>query len=217
MKIRELFESEHFKYPRTPHLPWSEGATSDDKILKSVAQFEGKQVIITEKMDGENTTLYNDHLHARSLDSKHHPSRNWIKQMHAAIANDIPEGYRICGENLYAKHSITYDKLKTYFYVFSVWDNKNNCLSWDETKEWCDLLGLTLVPTLYEGEWNEKMINGKQPFKFDHEAEGYVVRNANSFSYADFTKNIAKYVRKNHVQTDKHWMEIEVVPNKLEK
>ena len=37
------------KYPRTLHLPWSEGATNDDKILKSVEHFEGKQVVITEK------------------------------------------------------------------------------------------------------------------------------------------------------------------------
>lgn len=36
-------------------------------------------VVITEKMDGENTTLYRDGLHARSLDSRHHPSRNWVK------------------------------------------------------------------------------------------------------------------------------------------
>jgi len=36
------------KYPRTFHLPWSEGATSDDKTLDNVDHFEGKRVIITE-------------------------------------------------------------------------------------------------------------------------------------------------------------------------
>ena len=42
------------KYPRTFHLPWSPGATSDDKMLKSIEHFIGKEVVITEKMDGEN-------------------------------------------------------------------------------------------------------------------------------------------------------------------
>lgn len=217
MKIIELFESTKFKYPRTPHLPWSEGATSDDKILKSIAHFQDMNVVVTEKMDGENTTLYNDHYHARSLDSKNHPSRNWVKQMHANIAHEIPEGWRICGENLYAKHSISYEKLKSYFYVFSVWDDNNNCLSWDDTQEWCSLLGLTTVPVMYEGKWDEELFKSKKFLKFDHEAEGYVIRNKDKFSYSNFAKNIAKYVRKNHVQTDTHWMELEIVPNKLEK
>jgi len=33
-----------FKYPRTHHLPWSLGATKDDKTLGSVRHFEGKRV-----------------------------------------------------------------------------------------------------------------------------------------------------------------------------
>ena len=68
------------KYPRTPHLPWSPGASSDDVLLIDTQMFMGKPVVISEKMDGENTTLYADRLHARSLDSRHHPSRTWVKQ-----------------------------------------------------------------------------------------------------------------------------------------
>ena len=68
------------KYPRTPHLPWSPGASQDDVFSLDARHFEGQTVIITEKMDGENTTLYRDYLHARSVDGRHHPSRNWVKQ-----------------------------------------------------------------------------------------------------------------------------------------
>jgi hypothetical protein len=99
------------KYPRTPHLPWSPGASSDDVFLIDTQMFMGKSVVITEKMDGENTTLYPDHLHARSLDSRHHPSRTWVKQWHQTLAHDIPQGWRICGENLYAQHSVSYTQL----------------------------------------------------------------------------------------------------------
>lgn len=69
------------KYPRTFHLPWSRSYTHDDKVLKHVQHFEGKEVVVTEKMDGENTTMYRDYLHARSIDSKDHPSRHWIKNV----------------------------------------------------------------------------------------------------------------------------------------
>ena len=45
------------KYPRTAHLPFSEGCTADDKKLTSVAHFIGKEIVMTEKMDGENSTI----------------------------------------------------------------------------------------------------------------------------------------------------------------
>lgn len=71
------------KYPRTPHLPWSPGASVDDVRLEGLDGFEGEEVVVTEKLDGENTTLYRDGLHARSMDSAHHPSRTWVKALHA--------------------------------------------------------------------------------------------------------------------------------------
>jgi hypothetical protein len=94
------------KYPRTVHLPWSEGMSADDKICKNTQHFEGKAIIVTEKMDGENTTLYCDHLHARSLDSKGGEERAWVKQFWASICYKIPVGWRICGENLWARQSM---------------------------------------------------------------------------------------------------------------
>jgi hypothetical protein len=35
---------------------------------------------------------------------------------------------------------------------------------------------------------------------------GYVVRVADSFSYGAYRNHVAKFVRKGHVQTNKHWM-----------
>lgn len=210
------------KYPRTKHLPFSPGATSDDKILKDTSCFNGKTMVITEKMDGENSTLGRDYYHARSLDSKDHPSRSWIKQFHASIKNDIPEGYRICGENLYAKHSIGYDNLKSYFYCFSIWDDTNYCLSWKDTVEFCQLLGIEYVPVLRdEFMWTEWIMKLNLMEKNEwtglnpETMEGYVVRNADGFHYKDFGDNVAKWVRPNHVTSDSHWMHSKVIPNKL--
>lgn len=45
--------------------------------------------------------------------------------------------------------------------------------------------------------------------------EGYAIRLDEGFYLNEFNKSVAKFVRKNHVQTDNHWMEQEIVKNKL--
>ena len=203
------------KYPRTPHLPWSPGTTDDDKVLHDLSHFEGKRVVITKKMDGENTTMYSNHIHARSIDSRGGVDRDWVKTMWAGMAHNIPENWRICGENLWARHSIAYDELPSYFMAFSIWDESNVCLSWDETLHYFAMLGVEPVYVIYDGLWNEdacrKLHTELDPVK----DEGFVVRLADSFHYDNFGTSVAKYVRKGHVQTDKHWRHQEIVPNGL--
>ncbi len=213
--VLHLF-SKYVKYGRTYHFPWSPGLTKDDRILESLKDFEGQNIVVTVKMDGENTTMYNGYIHARSLSYESHPSRDRIKALHGQINHEIPEGWRICGENLYAKHSIHYKNLEDYFLVFSVWNDKNICLSWGETKEWAELLGLKTVPVLYEGPWNEKVLRTLYKSQFDKdECEGYVARVSKEFGHSQFKKVIGKYVRANHIQTHGHWMREQIQPNKL--
>lgn len=194
------------KYPRTHHLPWSEGMNDDDRMMDSTAAFVGKRVIGTEKLDGENTSLYQDYIHARSLDGRHHPSRNWVKQFWSQIKMDIPPGWRICGENLYAKHSIGYESLPSYFLGFSIWDDQNICLPWDETIEWFSLLGITPVPVLYDGIYDETAIRALWNKSNWTTQEGYVLRLAESFAFSEFRTKSGKFVRASHIQTVKHWM-----------
>lgn len=203
------------KYPRTLHLPWSEGITNDDKVLKSISVFEGTNVVVTEKMDGENTSLYHDSIHARSLDSRNHPSRNWVKNFWATIKHGIPSGWRVCGENLYAKHTIFYEELESYFLGFSLWDENNNCLSWRETLGFFEELGIEPVKVLYEGIFDETKIKSLWDSLKKNNSEGYVVRSAEWFHYSLFDVKVAKFVRKDHVQTDKHWMQSMLIENKL--
>lgn len=203
------------KYPRTYHLPWSEGRTSDDKTLANCDHFAGKVVVVTEKRDGENTTLYRDGMHARSIDGRHHPSRNWVKGLQGAIGYTIPEGWRVCGENLYARHSFAYSGLPSYFEAFSVWTDENACLSWEETLEFCRERGIHVVPTLWTGVWEEAKVRSLIE-ELDTEAqEGIVVRVAEGFRYDEFGSSVAKWVRANHVQTEDHWMHSAVVANEL--
>lgn len=196
----------YVKYPRTYHLPWSPGVSNDDRIVESLSGLEGEEVVVTVKMDGENTTLYNDHLHARAIDSGGAEWRTWAKTIWSKTGWQIPEGWRVCAENLQAKHSIKYTELPSFLLMFSIWNDENACLSWDETLEWSALLGLPLVPTLYRGEWDEKVIRGLFREQHDgNQCEGYVVRVARSFHYKDFKRSVGKCVRAEHVATSRHW------------
>lgn len=203
--------TDYVKYPRTLHFPWSPGATDDDRIHRDLSGFEGQEIIITEKMDGENTSLYHDYYHARSLDSNSHPSQSWARGHHARMAFNIPVGWRVCAENLYAKHSIAYDNLVSYLLVFSIWNETNRCLSWDETTDYCQLLDLKPVPLIYRGLWDEKLVKN-----LPITGEGYVVRVSRSFTFAEFRRVVGKYVRANHVQTTHHWKAKMVEPNGLQ-
>lgn len=204
------------KYPRTFHAPWSEGVNDDDRIIPSMIAFLGKRVIVTEKMDGENTTLMRDICHARSLDSRHHSSRDWVKNFWGRVKADIPMGWRICGENLYAKHSIQYT-LDTYFHGFNIWNEVNGCLSWDDTLDYFELLGIKPVKVLYDGIYDEGKIKALYDSESDWgRSEGYVIRLAEAFHLSRFRTSVAKFVRKGHVQTGKHWLYgAQITPNEL--
>ena len=64
------------KYGRTYYLPISPGATSDDKVMASLDGLMVGDLLVTEKMDGENSTIHQGGSHARSPDSRYHPSRD---------------------------------------------------------------------------------------------------------------------------------------------
>ena len=196
------------------HFPWSPNLQNDDRMLESTDGFIGKRIIVTEKMDGENTSLYTDHIHARSIDSKYHPSREWVKAFWGSIKHEIPSFMRICGENMYAKHSIHYTNLNSYFLGFSVWVDDVS-LDWETTEMWFDLLGIEPVPVWYDGIYSENKLHELWEEYGGENVEGYVVRVADKIPVDSFSVLVGKYVRKNHVQTNKFWMNQPVIPNVL--
>lgn len=209
----EMVFQRYVKYPRTHHVPWSPTPSKDDRVWSDTTALQGKEVVVTEKMDGENTTMYFDYIHARSVDGRSHPSRDWVSNFWAThVAYQIAPDWRICGENLYAEHSISYT-LPTYFMGFSIWVN-DVCTGWDDTVLYFELLGITPVPVLYRGSFDEDRI---QALKVNYDtSEGYVVRPVTPFSLKDFSTHVGKFVRPNHVQTTKHWMHGQpITPNTL--
>ena len=201
------------KYNRSLHAHISLGSTSDDRFMPSgyVEAFANmEKLVLTEKLDGQNNCFRKDGLFARSHGS---PSQlPWDKPMRerwSLIKNDLDE-YEIFGENMYGVHSIAYDKLESYFYVFAV-RVKDVWLSWDEVKEIASIFDFPTVPEITirtklsdisaQNEnkrleewfrvnlgmsWEESVntageLGGYNPESLKPASEGFVVRNAHEF------------------------------------
>ena len=201
------------KYGRTYHLPWSPGATSDDKISDAVNSLIGINIVITEKLDGENTGMTNDGVYARSHAAfTTSPWSREVRQLHSIkVKNQLEDDVFIFGENMEGIHSIEYTNLDSYFYMFGVRDH-NIWIPWEAVEEYSYLLDIPTVPVLFKGVVNsEKELNDlvdklvKEKSSLGGEREGIVVRNAGMFHNDDFADNVMKWVRKDHVTTDEHW------------
>lgn len=201
------------KYNKTYHLPWS-NPSSDDKIADDITCLIGREIVITEKLDGENTGMKNEGVYARSHGT--FTTSAWsreVRQLHLMkVKDNLDENTFIFGENMEGIHSIEYTDLESYFYMFGVRDN-GYWLSWDEVEEYSYLLDIPTVPVLFRGVVNnEKELRSlvedlvKYQSKLGGDIEGVVIRIADGFNDYDFKKSLQKWVRKNHVKTiDKHW------------
>lgn len=214
------------KYGRTGHYDFSPGTTSDDRINREwrdqIQEF--KQIIHTEKLDGENTCLSQYGVFARSHAAPTlHPWADHLKIIQSGIAHDLKSmNFEIFGENLYALHSIIYPRLERHFYVFGI-RVLDKWLSWEETKQWAEFFDFQVAPELRIQDTNDSELikstvlelaskesvfgsiqnNTNPPLQCTR--EGIVSRNIEEYPVSTFAENVFKYVRANHVQTDVHW------------
>lgn len=142
--------NESRKYCRSLHAQISLGTTSDDRFMpngyvESFAQKEG--LILTEKLDGQNNCFNKRGVFARSHTA---PTEHaWDKPMRERwelIKNDLND-LEIFGENMYGIHSIAYNKLESFFYVFAVREG-DRWLSWEEVKFYAEMLDFPVVPEI---------------------------------------------------------------------
>ena len=208
---------QRYKFPRTTHFPFSPGRSADD--LVDEPSFDG-EVVVTVKMDGGCTTIYSDgYCHARSIDSGYHESRSYVSRLAVEVGLALPAGWRLCGENLYARHSIHYKNLLDYFYAFAIFDDGPNggmCLSWDDFISVTRGLprgNLYLPEPVFIGPYDAKYIRNLAELLDSH--EGIVVRPTASFHYTDYSSVVRKYVRENHVVSSDHWMYDKLTKNEL--
>ena len=139
------------KYNRTYHLPFSPGTTSDDRISKDVSGVIGVEAIISEKLDGENNGQTKPGVYARSHAAfTTSPWSREVRIIHDRIKHSLSEGITVFGENMEGIHSIEYENLTSYLYLFGVRDEER-WFSWEEVEEYAFLLDLPTVPVLWKG------------------------------------------------------------------
>ena len=223
------------KYHRTLHLPWSPGATSDDKILDRADHLVGREIVITEKLDGENNgmTCHPQGYFARSHGGMpSHPSNNEGKVIHALVRHLIDPGLTVFGEYCCAVHSIRYNLgLPGYFNVFGVRDDRTlRWWAWDDVVLMAAVLELPTVPVLWRGTLEnvaqlraltEKLCVGqpsvygtaREDGAFEERADGVTIGQREGVvcklteAYSRPETSLAKWVRPGHVATDVHWRE----------
>lgn len=132
------------------HAPISLGTTSDDRFMPPgyLATFaQMPELILTEKLDGQNNCFNKYGVFARSHTSPSaHP---WDAPMHERwklFKNDLND-LEIFGENMYGIHSIAYRKLESYYYVFAVRE-RGRWLSWEEVCFYAAMLDFPTVPVI---------------------------------------------------------------------
>lgn len=206
------------KYPRTYHFDFSPEVHSDDKIIDPSYSnnFLNTEVIITEKLDGQNS-CFKGHQGVFARSHQIETKNEWdslLKQYYYNNLHLIKNDVYYFFENLYAVHSIEYTNLESSFYMFSAFlKNRYMWAEWSLVEDLSSSINVKPVPVLYKGkfknlreikEWMDTEI--LKPSKLGGEREGFVLRVSRSFPEKDFSKNVAKYVRKGHVQNkEEHW------------
>lgn len=202
------------RYPRTPHLSQSQGKTRDDLTQFDLSKIIGSKVVLLEKLDGQNTVLTSEGIYSRNMmDKAVGPTFNHLLLQWVTIKDKLYEwNVQIMGENLYAVHSIEYNSLNAWYYIFGARNLNGNFHSWDVTEKYSGSVGFPTVPVLdiFTPESEQELYNRinelmATPSQLGGIKEGIVIRKYDHFSDEDFPYCVVKYVRKDHVASEKHW------------
>jgi len=208
------------KYPKTLHLPFSQCVNKDDRVADDISNIIGKEIVITEKLDGSNVFLGDDIIHGRSDKSKlgewnhnfYWDKRINVLQINLGVRKLLGAGNGFFFENLNAVHSIEYPQLNDYIHLINITTDDGWFTKWFFVEEQADIYGFPTVPKLFEGVcWTEQQLKGtigklmSEDSVYGGKKEGVVVRTTDAFPKEDFDKNVFKFVRENHNQTDSNW------------
>ena len=203
----------HAKYPATPYWPWSPSIGRGDQVHADSRRFVGNHVVVTEKLDGSNTLLRAGKAYGRSVSA---PSTGkWmamVKKHHAwkVIEPDI----FLYGEDIYGVHSIAYDPVKEHetFYAFALRDTAGRFAAFADVESYASSRQIPIVPVLFDGYFSSiaeirEFIehSHREPSVIGGQREGVVLRLARGFPSSEFSDNVCKSVRVDHVQTEAHW------------
>ena len=148
-----------YKFPRTPHLHGS-GATRDDRVLSAE---ETRRVLslplrVDEKVDGANLGIHFEagedapsvqnrgHVLGRGEHAQYAPLWGWLTERQDRLRKHLGHKYVLYGEWLYARHSVRYERLPSYFLAFDLLDKSTGKFLDRETlRRVCDRCDVDVV------------------------------------------------------------------------
>ena len=77
-----------------------------------------------------------------------HPSFGPVKELASQLSYILPDNVQLFGENMFGVHSIEYNRLKSFFYVFAGLRDGVEWMGWDEVCSLTSDLDLPTVPIL---------------------------------------------------------------------
>lgn len=159
------------KYPRTQHLQGSRLGPGDEDLSQiPFSEILGKHIVIEEKIDGANSAISFDGNGNLLLQSRGHYLTGGPRERHYnllkrwANANQdiffdvLGARYIMYGEWMYAKHTVFYDALPSYFMEFDIFDRENGVfLDTPSRKKLTEQMGIvSSVPVLSSGKFASK-------------------------------------------------------------
>lgn len=131
----QLHSLEILKYPRTPHLEGSRLQAGDDsRDQVPLATLRAVHAVVEEKLDGANAAVSFTAGGELLLQSRGHYLsgggrerqfalfKQWAQAHEDRLLARLEDRYVMYGEWLFAKHSVSYDRLPHYFCEFDVFD-----------------------------------------------------------------------------------------------
>lgn len=136
-----------FKYPRTQHLEGSALQEGDNDLSQiPFSEVKGKYLVLEEKMDGANSAIsfVGDKLMQQSRGhyltggprERHFDLfKAWASVYRQQLFELLGERYIMYGEWLFAKHTIYYNSLPSYFMEFDILDTETGEFLDTETRK----------------------------------------------------------------------------------
>jgi ATP-dependent RNA circularization protein (DNA/RNA ligase family) len=220
-----------FRFPHTPHVAWlGEGSPRDDKVLSpaEATALLRENVVVEEKLDGANLGISVGHDGNLRLQNRGQYltapwsgqfSRlsSWLPLHESALAEALGNHLILFGEWCTARHSIEYNSLSDWFFVFDVYDRQQGRF-WSTARrnELTKRLGLSTVPTIFAGvtkvEQLKQLVFQEQSRFGPGPLEGVVIRKESP----DWLEERAKLVHPDFTQAiTEHWTRRGIVWNRL--
>jgi ATP-dependent RNA circularization protein (DNA/RNA ligase family) len=206
------------KYPRIPHVPGSK--STEDDIVRS--QFPRGEFYVYEKLDGASLGISmvdgvlrlqnrGGYLENKRPHEQWDAAKNWAYMNYEILIRffeSVPSGV-IFGEWLYAKHSIYYTRLESFFVGFDIFTGKGLVTDPLEIAEIIKTIGLAPSPIVAATNDIEKFLGAyRHTPLYGEEYEGFIFRDKHGSVY--------KYVRPEFTSGIKeHWFNTELVRNRM--